>query len=206
MRRILNIAKIETFFVDRYLVVKITTEDGTEGIGESCYWSYPKAAEQTIHAFADALIGMDAGDIEHIWSYLWRYNSAFRGNSIGGAISAIDMALWDIKGKRLQAPIWDLLGGKFRQKIRGIAQGIGGDTPEECAIGAKKALDQGFSALKFTPMPKNWAELTYTKMIGLAVDMVSAVRETVGWDFDVGIEIHRNMQPHEAIAFCEEVV
>ena len=52
---------------------------------ESCYWSYPKAAEQTIHAFADALIGMDAGDIEHIWSYLWRYNSAFRGNSIGGA-------------------------------------------------------------------------------------------------------------------------
>ena len=107
MRRILNIAKIETFFVDRYLVVKITTEDGTEGIGESCYWSYPKAAEQTIHAFAVALIGMDAGDIEHIWSYLWRYNSAFRGNSIGGAISAIDMALWDIKGKRLQAPIWD---------------------------------------------------------------------------------------------------
>ena len=205
MRTNLNIAKIETFFVDRYLVVKITTEDGTEGVGESCYWSYPKAAEATIHAFADALIGMDAKDIEHIWSYLWRYNSAFRGNSIGGAISAVDMALWDIKGKELNAPIWDLLGGKFRQKIRGIAQGIGGDTPEQCAIGAKRALDQGFSALKFTPMPKNWAELTYTKMIGLAIEMVAAVRETVGWDFDIGIEIHRNMQPHEAIAFCEEV-
>jgi galactonate dehydratase len=201
----MKIAKIETFFVARYLVVKVTTEDGTEGIGESCYWSYPKAAEATVHGFADAIIGKDAGDIEHIWSYLWRYNSAFRGNSIGGAISAIDMALWDIKGKRLQAPIWDLLGGKVRQKIRGIAQGIGGNTPEECAAGAKKALDQGFSALKFTPMPKNWAELTYTKMIGLAVEMVEAVRETVGWDFDIGIEIHRNMQPHEAIAFCDEV-
>ncbi|MDA1279608.1 MAG: mandelate racemase/muconate lactonizing enzyme family protein [Chloroflexi bacterium] len=201
----MKIEKIETFFVSRYLVVRITTDDGTQGIGESCYWSYPKAAEQTILGFADALIGMDPADTEHIWSYIWRYNSAFRGNSIGGAVSAIDMALWDIKGKRLQAPVWDLLGGKVRQKVRGIAQGIGGNTPEECAAGAKKALDQGFSALKFTPMPKNWAELTYTKMIGLAVEMVGAVRETVGWDFDIGIEIHRNMQPHEAIAFCDEV-
>jgi len=201
----LKIEKIETYFVSQFLVVKVTTEDGIEGIGESCYWSYPKAAEQTVHALADAIIGMEAGDIEHLWSYMWRYNSAFRGNSIGGAVSAIDMALWDIKGKRLQAPVWDLLGGKVRQKIRGIAQGIGGDTPEECAVGAKRVLDEGFSALKFTPMPLNWAELTYTKMIGLAVEMVEAVRETVGWDFDIGIEIHRNMQPHEAIVFCDEV-
>ena len=201
----MKIAKVETFFVDRFLIVKVTTEDGTEGIGESCYWSYPEAAEATVKRFGEAIIGMDAGDIEHIWSYLWRYNSAFRGNSIGGAISAIDMALWDIEGKRLPAPVWDLLGGKVRQNIRAIAQGIGGDTPEECAAGAKRVLDEGFSALKFTPMPKNWAELTYTKMIGLAVDMVAAVRESVGWDFDIGIEIHRNMQPHEAIAFCEEV-
>ena len=96
----MKISNIETFFVSRFLVVKVTTEDGTEGIGESCYWSYPKAAEATIHGFKDALIGMDADDIEHIWTYLWRYNSAFRGNSIGGAISAIDRALWDIKGKR----------------------------------------------------------------------------------------------------------
>ena len=185
--------------------MKVITEDGTEGVGESCYWSYPEAAEATVKRLGEAIIGMNAGDIEYIWTYLWRYNSAFRGNSIGGAISAIDMALWDIKGKRLQAPVWDLLGGKVRKKIRGIAQGISGDSPEECAAGAKKVLDDGFSALKFTPMPKNWAKLTYTKLIGMAVEMVGAVRETVGWDFDIGIEIHRNMQPHEAIAFCEEV-
>ena len=85
----MKIEKIETFFVSRFLVVKVTTEDGLEGIGESCYWSYPKAAEATIHSFSDALLGMDSDDVEHIWNYLWRYNSAFRGNSIGGAISAI---------------------------------------------------------------------------------------------------------------------
>ena len=201
----MKIEKVETFFVSRFLVTRVTTEDGIQGIGESCYWSYPKAAEATIQGFSDALIGMEANDIEHIWSYLWRYNSAFRGNSIGGAISAIDMALWDIKGKRLQAPVWDILGGKVRQKIRAIALGVGGNTPQECAESAKSALDNGFSALKFTPMPDNWAELSYSKMIGLAVEMVEAVRETVGWDFDIGGEIHRNMQPHEAIVFCEEV-
>jgi galactonate dehydratase len=201
----MKIAKVETFFVSNFLVVKITTEDGTEGVGESCYWSYPKAAEATIHSFAKVLIGMESGDIEHIWSFLWRYNSAFRGNSIGGAISAIDMALWDIKGKRLQAPVWDLLGGKVRHKIRAIAQGIKSNTAEECAQGTKKVVEQGYTALKFTPMPQNWAELTYSRMIKLAVEMVEAVRETAGWDFDIGIEIHRNMQPHEAIAFCEEI-
>ena len=102
----MKIARIETFFVSRFLVCRITTEDGTQGVGESCYWSYPKAAEQTLKDLAEALIGVDAGAIEHIWNYTWRYNSNFRGNSIGGAISAIDMALWDIKGKRLQAPVW----------------------------------------------------------------------------------------------------
>ena len=62
----MKIEKIETFFVSRFLVVKVTTEDGLEGIGESCYWSYPKAAEATIHSFSDALLGMDSDDVEHI--------------------------------------------------------------------------------------------------------------------------------------------
>jgi galactonate dehydratase len=81
----MKIDKVETFFVSRFLLCRITTQDGTQGVGESCYWSYPKAAQETIHGLADALIGLDAGDIEHIWNYVWRYNSNFRGNSIGGA-------------------------------------------------------------------------------------------------------------------------
>ena len=133
----MKIAKIETFIVDRFLVVKITDEKGIQGVGESCYWSYPKATESTILSLKDALIGMDSRNINHIWNYLWRYNSSFRGNSISSAISAIDMALWDIKGKRLQAPVWDLLGGMVRKKVRAIAQGINGKTPDEFAEKAK---------------------------------------------------------------------
>lgn len=201
----MKIEKIETFFVSRYLVCRITTDDGTQGIGESCYWGYPKAAEQTIHGVAGALIGMDPADIEHIWNYVWRYNSNFRGNSIGGAISAIDMALWDIKGKRLQAPVWDLLGGKVRNKIRAIDQGIDVSSPESAAAGAKKSQDAGFTALKFGPMPRNWPELSYSELLKKGVDIVAAVRETVGWEMDLAIDIHRNMQPHEAIAFSQEL-
>ncbi len=201
----MKIEKIETFFVSRFLVCRITTEDGTQGVGESCYWGYPKAAEQTIHGFADDLIGMDAGNIEHIWNYIWRYNSNFRGNSIGGAISAIDMALWDIKGKRLQAPVWDLLGGKVRHKVRAIAQGVNVETPESASQDAKKWQDQGFTALKFTPMHKNWPDRTYSDVLKSGVEIVAAIRDTVGWDMDLAIDIHRNMQPHEAVAFCEEL-
>ncbi len=201
----MKIDKIETFFVDRYLVCRITTDDGTQGVGESCYWSYPKAAEQTIHAVGQALIGMDPGDIEHIWNYIWRYNSNFRGNSIGGAVSAIDMALWDIKGKRLSAPVWDLLGGKVRHKVRAIAQGVNNDSPENAARDAKKWQDEGFTAVKLTPMQKDWPDMPYSQMLKMGVDIVAAVRETVGWEMDIAIDIHRNMQPHEAVAFCEEI-
>jgi len=201
----MKIEKIETFFVDRYLVCRITADDGTQGVGESCYWSFPKAAEQTIIAFGEAIIGMDPGDIEHIWNYLWRYNSNFRGNSIGGAISAIDMALWDIKGKRLQAPIWDLLGGRVRHKIRGIAQRVDCSSPETAIRDAKKWQDEGFTALKFTPLPSDWPDRAYGRVLKHGVEIVAAIREAVGWDMDLAIDIHRNMQPHEAVAFCEEL-
>ena len=201
----MKIAKIETFLVSKFLVVRITDENGIQGVGESCYWSYPKAAEATILSFEGQLVGMDSRNISHIWNYLWRYNSSFRGNSLSSAISAIDMALWDIKGKRLNAPIWDLLGGKVRNKVRAIAQGISGNTSEEFAEKAKKLKDDGFTALKFTPMPNDWPNYTYSKLIDVSTDIVKAVRNKVGKDFDIGIEIHRNMRPHEAIVFCKEI-
>ena len=104
----MKIEQVETFLVDRFLVVRVTTDDGTQGIGESCYWAYPRAAEETIKSLGEAIMGMDPGDTEHIFNYMHRYNGSFRGNSIAAAISGIDMALWDIKGKRLDTPVWDL--------------------------------------------------------------------------------------------------
>jgi galactonate dehydratase len=198
----LKIAQVETFLVSRYLIVRITTEDGTQGIGESSYWAFPRAAEETVKVFAGDIIGMDARDNEHIWNYLHRKYS-FRGNSIAGAISAIDIALWDIKGKRLQAPVWDLLGGRARQKVRAIALGVGGATPDEAAASARKAKDDGYSALKFTPLPGEWWLEQFPDLIRGTAAILEAVREAVGWDFDIGVEIHRNMLPSDAIVFVQ---
>ncbi len=202
----MKIEQIETFLVDRFLVVRITTDDGTQGIGESCYWAYPRAAEETVKALGEAIIGMNAADTEHIFNYMHRYNGSFRGNSIAAAISGIDMALWDIKGKRLDTPVWDLLGGRARQKVRAIFLGVGGETPDAVAERAKIAVERGYTALKFTPMPREFQLLKYPVLVDNAVDMLAAVRETVGNDFDIGIEIHRNMRPSEAVVFCEKAM
>ena len=201
----MKIANIETFLVSNFLIVRITDENGIQGVGESCYWSYPKSAEETILGFKDLLIGTDSRNIEHIWNLLWRNNSSFRGNSLSSAISAIDIALWDIKGKRLNAPVWDLLGGKVRNKVRAIAQGVNGKTPEEFAEKVNILKEKGFTAVKFTPMPSDWPNYTYSKLMDISVNIVKAVRNKVGIDFDIAIEIHRNMRPHEAIVFCKEI-
>ena len=199
----MRIEKIETFLVSRFLLVRITTDDGTEGIGESCYWAFPRATEETIKGFVDDLVGMDPRDTEHIWNYLHRKHS-FRSNSLAGAISAIDIALWDIKGKRLQAPVWDLLGGRARRKVRAISLGVSGGTPDEVAAQAQAVKSKGFTALKFTPMPGEWWLESYPNVIRGSVAMLEAVRDTVGWDFDIGVEIHRNMLPSEAVVFIEQ--
>ena len=119
----MKIENVETFLVDRFLIVRITTEDGIQGIGESTFWAFPKAAEEIIKGFTPDILGKDASDIDFIWNYLHRKFS-FRGNAISAAISAIDIALWDIKGKKYQTPVWDLLGGKSRQKVRAISMGV----------------------------------------------------------------------------------
>ena len=199
----MRIEKVETFIVESFLLVRITTEDGTQGIGESTYWAFPRATEETVKSLADELIGMDAGAIEHIWNWLYR-NKGFRGANLASAISAIDTALWDIKGKRLGAPVWDLLGGKVRQRVRAIALGVGGDTPEEIAASARAVKEQGYTALKFTVTPGEWWLERYADFVRACVAQLEAVREAVGWDFDIGVEVHRNMVPSEAVVFCEQ--
>ncbi len=199
----MKIEKLETFLISHFLVIRITTDDGTEGVGESSYWAFPKATKETIESLAPNLVGMDPGDTEHIWNYLHRKHS-FRGNSLSAAISAIDIALWDIKGKRLGVPVWDLIGGKARSKVRAMSLSVSGDTPDEVAEQAKKVKNDGFTALKFIPMPDKWWLESYPNVILQSLNMVEAVRETVGWDFDIAIEIHRNMSPHESVVFIEK--
>ena len=204
----MKIEKIESWVVSKWLVVRVTCEDGTYGVGEGNFWSFADATQVIANRLNEDLKGEDSRDIERIWNNVYRKFS-FRSPALTAVISAIDIALWDIKGKRLGVPVWDLLGGKYRQKVRAIVLLGGGYGPtrnaEEFAAAAKKAKADGYTALKMTPFLPNWANLSYGDLIRENTRIVEAVREAVGWDFDIGIEIHRNMIPGEAITFAKNI-
>ena len=113
----MKIAEVESLLLNGAHFVRITTEQGLVGLGQSACWAYPAAVDAVVRTFRDYLIGQDARQIERHWQHLYRMGP-FRGSVLSGAISAVDIALWDIKGQALQAPIWELLGGKYRDRMR----------------------------------------------------------------------------------------
>lgn len=206
----MEIEKIETWLVSKWLTVRVTCDDGTYGVGEGNFWSYADATEVIAHRIGDDIRGLDPRDIDRIWNSAYRKYS-FRSPAVTAVLSAIDMALWDIKGKRLGAPVWDLLGGKVRDKVRAIVLlGTIGDSPrptgpDSFAAAAKHAKNLGYTALKMTPFPAGWGQLAHGDLIRQNVAIVEAVREAVGWDFDIGIEIHRNMMPGQSVVFARQI-
>ena len=137
----MQIAEVEPLVVGGGFYVRIRTDDGKVGLGQSACWGYPEAVAEVVRTFARYLVGQDPLRIEHHWQYIYRMGP-FRGSVLSGAVSAVDIALWDLKGQHYQAPIWDLLGGKCRDKIR-LHLLMGGSTPEELNRNAKAAACRG---------------------------------------------------------------
>ena len=113
----MKITAVNALPIDRYLFVQIETDAGITGLGESGTWGHLEASQAALEKFAAYLVGEDPGRIEHHWNVMYR-TAHFRGSAIMGALSAIDIALWDIKGKQHGVPVYDLLGGKCRDKAR----------------------------------------------------------------------------------------
>ena len=129
----MKITKVTPLLIDQYLLVTIETDNGLIGIGESGAWGFLEASSAAISKFADYLEGKNPLLIEHHWQYMYRF-SHFRGSAIMGAISAIDIALWDIMGKHFEVPVYQLLGGKVRDKAR-VYYHVFGDTKEKLMSG-----------------------------------------------------------------------
>ncbi len=198
----MKITAVETIPVDRYLFVKVHTDAGLTGLGESGTWGFLEASEKAVETFRRYLIGQDPLRIEHHWQYLYRY-SHFRGAAIMGALSAIDIALWDIAGKHFDVPVYQLLGGKCRDKAR-VYYHVFGRTTEELVRGCVDAKEKGFTAVgHLTPFADEPRDVPYFKThaskIGDAIDTVRQYREAVGDAVDLCIEIHRQLTPAEAI-------
>ncbi len=184
-------------------LVRIWTDTGLVGLGQSACWAYPDAVHDVVQVFRSYLIGQDPLRIEHHWQHLYRMGP-FRGSVLSGALSAVDIALWDIKGQRFQAPVWELLGGKCRDRIR-LHLLMGGETPEEIAANARAAAAEGFTAIKFDPLPGGYQDLTLAGLIAAVVERTAAAREAVENDVDIILEIHRKLTPLQALPLIDAV-
>jgi len=198
----MKITGVEPKFVDRYLLVEVTTDEGITGLGESGAWGFLDASAAAMEKFAEYLVGQDPLLIEHHWQYMYRANH-FRGAAIMGALSALDIALWDIAGKHYGAPVHALLGGPVRSKAR-VYGHVFGASRDELVAGIVEAKDKGFTAVghltPFTDAPRSEPYFeTQAQKIRNAVDTVEAYRNAVGNEVDLCIEIHRRMTPTEAV-------
>lgn len=193
----MKIDKIESFLMGNGYVLRIHTDTGISGVGQTACWGYPEAVEKIVNTFEKYLLGQNPLRIEHHWQYLYRMGP-FRGTALSGAISAVDIALWDIKGKHFGVPIWELLGGNCRDKIRLHLLG-GGNTPETMFDAAKAAVEEGFTALKFDPLVGGFQDMAVDRLVKTARALVAAAREGGGPDLDLIVEVHRKLTPMNSI-------
>jgi len=199
----MRIAEVESLVAGSGQFVQITTDDGLVGLGQSACWGYPGAVQAVIQTFREYLVGQDPMRVEHHWQYLYRM-APFRGSVLGGALSAVDMALWDIKGQKLQVPVWELLGGRCRDRIR-LHLLMGGASPQEIAANARAAVAEGFTAIKFDPVPDEAADLTLEGLVAAVSERLAAAREAVGREADVIVELHRKLTPLQAVPVAEAI-
>lgn len=205
----MKITKMELIPASKYLFIKLHTDEGITGIGEVGAWGYIDGTIGVLKKLEGYIVGQDPMRIEYHWQYMYR-SMYFRGSIVMSAISAIDIALWDIKGKALGVPVYELLGGKYRDKVR-TYPAIFKFTPEDMAAACVEVKKQGYTAARLMitgdirQKVACYEDGIYSWRVASQVERVKACREAVGDDFDLILEVHRSMSPMDAIAFARAV-
>ncbi|KAK9366596.1 enolase C-terminal domain-like protein [Lipomyces kononenkoae] len=181
-----KIADIEYFRVPpRWLYVKVTDVDGNFGWGEASLEGHTEAVEGALEEFKSRFVGWEANNIEHIWQSVWRMGFYRGGPVLQSALSGLDIALWDLKARRLNVPIYELLGGKVREKVKVYAW-IGGDRPDDVKKQALGRLAQGFKAVKMNATADiGWLDAPAS--LDSAADRLATVKSL---GMDAGIDFH----------------
>ena len=186
MRPALTIGRIETFAVPpRWLFVRVESEDGAVGWGEASLEGHAEAVAGAFEALKDRFIGHDGNRIEDIWQVAYRGGFYRGGPVLMSALAGLEQALWDMKGRALGLPAWEMLGGRVRDKVRAYAW-IGGDRPDEIADAAKARAGQGFSAVKMNAT----AELDWIGTPKAFDEVIDRVQAAQAAGMDVGLDFH----------------
>ncbi len=206
----MKVTDIKTFAVDcfrtNWVFVKVYTDEGIDGVGEATLEYKEKALIGAVEHIKEYLVGKNPLDIEKHWHSIYR-DAYWRGGAVlMSALSAVEMALWDILGKSLNIPVYQLLGGKVNEKVRIYVNGwfSGAKEPEEFAEKAKKAIERGVTALKWDPFGKGYLNISNADL-DKALKCVSAVRDAVGNKVDLLIEGHGRFNIPTAIKIAKEL-
>jgi galactonate dehydratase len=217
IRKKMKITDIKTFIVNKggskpwgtgnnnnYIFVKVYTDDGVEGLGEA-FHSLDEPIEAAVRKYARSLIGKDPTRVIRNYAIIYRGLRYPLGTAELSALSAVEHALWDISGKVHGLPVYKMLGGPFRDKIR-LYSGCSGHMPVKGAAPAtlvdrvRQVVDRGFSALKFSPQPEEYGSISDQEILRQSVKRVKSVREAVGDSIDICLDYHgRSFSPVEAV-------
>jgi galactonate dehydratase len=200
----MKIKSYELFQVPpRWLFLKIETDEDITGWGEPVIEGKAATVKTAVQELMENLIGKDPMDIEGHWNSMYR-GAFYRGGPIlMSAISGIDQALWDIKGKYFNTPIYQLIGGKAREKMK-VYSWIGGDRPADIGNAAKHAKENGFTAVKMNATDEMQYLDSYKK-IERVLERVAAFRESVGMLLEVGIDFHGRLHKPMAKVLAKEL-
>ena len=181
----MKIEKITPFMVDRFLLVRVYTDEGIVGNGEAGLWAHHPMVYAAIQELSEYYVGKDPRQIEHHFQVVSR-STHFMGAVQSAAISAIDIALWDILAKSVNLPVYQLLGGKCRDKVKVFAN-VGGATVDECVQSAVKGVEQGYVSLRLAGFWPGCEKLTATQEVTQIAERIKQVREAIGTRFELAV-------------------
>ncbi|MDY0973075.1 galactonate dehydratase [Siccibacter turicensis] len=200
----MKITKLTTYRLPpRWMFLKIETDEGIVGWGEPVIEGRARTVEAAVHELGEFLIGQDPARINDLWQVMYRAGFYRGGPILMSAIAGIDQALWDIKGKVLNAPVWQLMGGLVRDKIKAYSW-VGGDRPAEVIAGITKLREIGFDTFKLNGC-EELGVIDDSRKVDAAVNTVAQIRDAFGYDIEFGLDFHGRVSAPMAKILIKEL-
>lgn len=198
----MKITKLESLFVKpRWHFLKMHTDEGIVGLGEPILEGRARTVATAVKEFESYLIGKDPRDIERHWQVMYKGTFYRGGGVLTSAISGIEQAMWDITGKWYDTPVYKLLGGAVRDRIRVYAHAHG-STTDECIVNAQEKVAQGFTAIK-TGFPGKVRLLDTTAFLDACVEKIDRLRSAIPTTVDIAIDLHGRFSPAMSIRLAK---
>ena len=211
----LKIHQVDASQRGNWIFVVVETDAGISGLGEASQSGNDGLVIAALGQLGERLVGQDPTQVEVVWERMVRTANIFAGDSgrVGAtAVSAVDQALWDIAGKALEVPVWKLLGGKRREKVRlyaNLNRGTGDRSPQGFADAAKRAVDAGFTAVKSTPFDEvHWRRLDRGGMerdVDRGIERLAKTREAIGEEVELLVDCHGRFDLPLALKVAKKV-